>query len=102
MGLLYCCCEGLVKNNFYGISIDKSSYLGNNKCSYYVKDTVRVFFFQLQPFDAALVRTNYKLSEAKPRIHLLFVRTKAASNGCNRILWMKERVQQVVDAYDNN
>ena len=47
------------------------------------------------------MRTNYKLSEAKPRIHLLFVRTKSASNGCNRTLWKKERVQ-VSDIYDNN
>ena len=43
------------------------------------------FFFQsilLQPLEAALVRTNYKLFEAKPKIHLLFARSKAASNCC--------------------
>jgi len=63
--------------------------------SQHVIDTYK-FFFQsvvLQPLEAALVGTNYKLSEAKPRIHLLFVRTKAASNGCKRTLWKKKRVQ---------
>jgi len=55
----------------------------------------------LQPLEAALVRTNYKLSEAKLRIHLLFVLTKATSNSCKRTLWKKKRVQ-VSDLYDNN
>ena len=54
----------------------------------------------LQPLEAVLVRTNYKLFEAKPRIHLLFVHTEAASNGCKRTLWKKKRVQ-VSDLYDN-
>jgi len=54
------------------------------------------FFFQsilLQPLEATLVWTNYKLFEAKPKIHLLFARTKAASNCCYRTLWKKKRVQ---------
>jgi len=42
---------------------------------------------------------KYKLSEAKPRIYLLFVRTKSAPNGCKRTLWKKKTVQ-VSDLYD--
>ena len=62
----------------------------------YKSDTCTRVFIQivvLQPLETALVRTNYKLSEAKPRIHVLFVRTKAASNGYKRTLWKKKRVQ---------
>jgi len=33
---------------------------------------------------------NYRLSEANPRIHMLFVRTRSASNGCKRTLWKKK------------
>ena len=50
-------------------------------------------FFQsvfLQPWEAALVRMTYSLSEAKASIHLFFVRNKAASNGCKRTLWKKK------------
>ena len=62
---------------------------------YYVIDTFvpYKFFFQsvlLQPLEAALVRTNYKLFEAKLRIHLLFVRTKSAFKGCKRTVWKKK------------
>jgi len=37
-------------------------------------------------------------------IHVLFVRTKAASNGCKTTIWMKTRVQvsDLSDLYDNN
>ena len=54
---------------------------------YYVIDTFvpYKFFFQsvlLQPLEAALVRTNYKLFEGKLRVHLLFVCTKKA---CKRL-----------------
>ena len=68
-----------------------------------VINTVRVFLTKcpLTTVRTALVRTNYKLSKAKPRIHLLFVRTKAVSNGCKRTLWKKKRVQ-VSDLYDKN
>ena len=66
----------------------------------YVIDTVQVFLPKC-PLEADLVRTNYKLSEAKPRIHLLFISTKSASNGCKRTLWKKKQVQ-VSDLYGNN
>ena len=61
-------------------------------------------FFQsvlLQPLETALVRTNLILSEVKPMIPVLVVRTIAAFNGCKRTLWMKKR-EQVSDLYDNN
>jgi len=78
----------------------QNTYISGN-----VIDTVRVYLCDLsvllQPLETALVRTNYTLSEAKPRIHLLFVRSTSASNGCKRTLWKKKRVQ-VSDLYDNN
>jgi len=49
--------------------------------------------YVIEPLEAALVLTNLKLSEAELRIHLLFVRTKAASNGCKKTLWKKKQVQ---------
>ena len=50
---------------------------------HFVIDTVRIFFQSvlLQPLEAAL--------EVKPRVHLLFVRTKADSNGYKRTFWKK-------------
>ena len=57
----------------------------------YVLDTVRVILLVLlQLLEPALVRTNDKLLEEKPRLHLLLVHTKSASNGCKRTLWKKK------------
>ena len=67
----------------------------------YVLDTVLVVLPKCPPTTviSRLVRTNYKQSEAKPMIHLWFVRTKSASIGFQRTLWKKKRVQ-VSELYD--
>ena len=60
----------------------------------YVLDTVRVILLVLlQLLEAALVRTNYKLLEEKPRLHVLLVHSKSASNGCKRTFWKKKKLE---------
>jgi len=69
----------------------------------YVIDTVRVFLPKcpLTTVGNRFSADELQIVRGEPRIHVLFVRTKSASNGCKRTLWKKKRVQ-VSDIYDNN
>ena len=80
----------------------------NNTCPDYLKkmshtsdiscrDTSSTKFNQLytpkpncELFHKSFMYSHYTLYETKPRVHLLFVRIKSASNGRKSTLWKKK------------